>query len=197
MLSSCSSFQIMREVELHRSLRHPHVVEFHSFFEDDHFIYFILEYCCRKVCLSVFTSLRLLNQIVISCTIFWVETRNVCFVVPIRVTYFFLADLKPLVVHHKRTTELKIAILMSDLLGTRSSPQWWPRPLDDPTWCAQSVVSDLQPLGLVTWRSGMAHSIARPRVHISFILTHMVHLLQFLSNLPGSKKSVRPSHRIR
>lgn len=41
--------QIMREIELHRSLRHAHVVEFHSFFEDEHNIYFILEYCSRKV----------------------------------------------------------------------------------------------------------------------------------------------------
>lgn len=40
----------MREIELHRSLDHVHVVKFHSFFEDDQNIYFILEYCARKVC---------------------------------------------------------------------------------------------------------------------------------------------------
>jgi len=41
--------QIMREIELHRSLDHTHIVKFHSYFEDEHNIYFILEYCSRKV----------------------------------------------------------------------------------------------------------------------------------------------------
>jgi len=40
--------QIMREVELHRSLDHIHIVKFHNYFEDDQNIYFILEYCSRK-----------------------------------------------------------------------------------------------------------------------------------------------------
>jgi len=39
----------MREIELHRSLDHTHIVKFHSYFEDDQNIYFILEYCSRKV----------------------------------------------------------------------------------------------------------------------------------------------------
>jgi len=41
--------QIIREVELHRGLRHPNVVYFHSFFEDDTSVYMILEFCSRKV----------------------------------------------------------------------------------------------------------------------------------------------------
>jgi len=39
----------MREIELHRSLDHLHIVKFHSYFEDDQNIFFILEYCSRKV----------------------------------------------------------------------------------------------------------------------------------------------------
>jgi len=39
----------MREIELHRSLDHTHIVKFHSYFEDALNIYFILEYCSRKV----------------------------------------------------------------------------------------------------------------------------------------------------
>jgi len=39
----------MREIELHRSLDHIHIVKFHSYFEDELNIYFILEYCSRKV----------------------------------------------------------------------------------------------------------------------------------------------------
>ena len=42
-------FQIVREVELHRDLKHKHVVEFHSYFEDDENVYIVLENCSRKV----------------------------------------------------------------------------------------------------------------------------------------------------
>lgn len=41
--------QIVREVELHRDLKHKHVVEFHSYFEDDENVYIVLENCPRKV----------------------------------------------------------------------------------------------------------------------------------------------------
>ena len=41
--------QIVREVELHRDLKHKHVVEFHSYFEDDENVYIVLENCSRKV----------------------------------------------------------------------------------------------------------------------------------------------------
>ncbi len=43
--------QIVREVELHRNLRHKHVVCFHSYFEDDENVYIVLEVCSRKVLL--------------------------------------------------------------------------------------------------------------------------------------------------
>ena len=39
----------MREVELQRHLKHPNVVEFHSFFEDDENVYITMENCNRKV----------------------------------------------------------------------------------------------------------------------------------------------------
>lgn len=40
--------KIMREVELQRHLKHPNVVEFHSFFEDDENVYITMENCNRK-----------------------------------------------------------------------------------------------------------------------------------------------------
>ena len=48
-------FQIAREVELHRNLKHKHVVGFHSYFEDDDNVYIVLEVCSRKVsCVYIF-----------------------------------------------------------------------------------------------------------------------------------------------
>jgi len=44
-------FQIMREVELQRHLKHENVVAFHSFFEDDEYVYIVMENCSRKVCI--------------------------------------------------------------------------------------------------------------------------------------------------
>lgn len=37
------------EIEIHRNLNHIHVVGFHSFFEDNDFIYILLEICRRRV----------------------------------------------------------------------------------------------------------------------------------------------------
>ena len=42
-------FQIAREVELHRNLKHKNVVNFHSYFEDDDNVYIVLEICTKKV----------------------------------------------------------------------------------------------------------------------------------------------------
>ena len=41
--------KIVREVELHKDLKHRNVVAFHSFFEDDSNVYIVLENCSRKV----------------------------------------------------------------------------------------------------------------------------------------------------
>lgn len=41
------------EITIHKSLENPHVVGFHGFFEDDDFVYVVLEICRRRVsCLS-------------------------------------------------------------------------------------------------------------------------------------------------
>ena len=37
------------EIEIHRGLNDRHVVGFHSFFEDENFVYVILELCRRRV----------------------------------------------------------------------------------------------------------------------------------------------------
>ena len=73
------------------------------------------------------------------------------------------------------------------------------RSLDDPTQCALFVTPTYYPSVWGTWGQGWAHSVARPWVHISSPLTHMVYLLTFFSYLTGSKSvsghpSVRPRH---
>ncbi|KAL3869232.1 hypothetical protein ACJMK2_041940 [Sinanodonta woodiana] len=40
--------KILREVELQKDLKHKHVVEFHSYFEDEENVYIVLENCNRK-----------------------------------------------------------------------------------------------------------------------------------------------------
>lgn len=37
------------EIAIHKSLDNPHVVGFHGFFEDDDFVYVVLEICRRRV----------------------------------------------------------------------------------------------------------------------------------------------------
>lgn len=53
----------MREVDLHKNLKHKHVVEFHSYFEDDENVYIVLENCPRKVMvdLCIIVSLSLIK----------------------------------------------------------------------------------------------------------------------------------------
>ena len=71
-------------------------------------------------------------------------------------------------------------------------------PFDDPTWCAQSVVADLQPLCLgYVWGWGRAHLIAHPWVPISSPLTHrpMVYQLPFcFLAAPKAFPPVRPGY---
>lgn len=45
--------QIAREIEVHRHLRHRHVVRFHHYFEDDANVYIILENCARRVSVTL------------------------------------------------------------------------------------------------------------------------------------------------
>ena len=37
------------EISIHRSLAHQHVVGFHGFFEDNDFVFVVLELCRRRV----------------------------------------------------------------------------------------------------------------------------------------------------
>ena len=87
-------------------------------------------------------------------------------------------------------------------LRTRLSPQWWSGRLTTqhdvltmwlPIWL-QFRRGTFRPSGLGDMGGrGWAHSIASPWVANSSLLTHMVHLLPFLSYLAGSKSvSVRP-----
>jgi len=45
------SLQLTQEICIHRSLRHNHVVAFHSFFDDKDNVYLLLELCRRRVSL--------------------------------------------------------------------------------------------------------------------------------------------------
>lgn len=40
--------KMTQEITIHRSVRHKHIVGFHGFFEDDDFVYVILELCHRR-----------------------------------------------------------------------------------------------------------------------------------------------------
>lgn len=37
--------KIQSEIQLHRQLKHPHIVSFHHFFEDTDNVYMLLELC--------------------------------------------------------------------------------------------------------------------------------------------------------
>lgn len=55
--------KIVREVELHRALKHKNVVQFQHFFEDDRNVYIILERCPRKSLVHVLKKRRNLNEL--------------------------------------------------------------------------------------------------------------------------------------
>jgi polo-like kinase 1 len=38
-----------QEIAIHRSIRHNHIVEFHTYFEDKDYIYIVLELCSKRV----------------------------------------------------------------------------------------------------------------------------------------------------
>ncbi|KAL7667930.1 hypothetical protein ACOME3_008654 [Neoechinorhynchus agilis] len=40
--------KMLQEIEIHRKLRHPNIVRFHSFFEDDSNVYIVMEICRRR-----------------------------------------------------------------------------------------------------------------------------------------------------
>lgn len=54
--------KIAREIEVHRHLRHRHVVRFHHYFEDDANVYIILENCARRSLVHVLKHRRTLTE---------------------------------------------------------------------------------------------------------------------------------------
>lgn len=54
--------KILREVELHRDLKHRHVVGFHSYFEDNDNVYIILENCPRKSLVHVLKNRKYITE---------------------------------------------------------------------------------------------------------------------------------------
>lgn len=40
--------KIVQEISIHQSLKHKHVVGFHNFFDDDQFVYVVLELCRKR-----------------------------------------------------------------------------------------------------------------------------------------------------
>lgn len=44
--------KMAQEISIHRALNHRHVVGFHSFFEDNNFVFIVLELCKRRVKLA-------------------------------------------------------------------------------------------------------------------------------------------------
>ncbi|CAC5396028.1 PLK2 [Mytilus coruscus] len=59
--------KIIREVELHRDLKHKHVVEFHSYFEDDENVYIVLENCPRKSLVHMLKQRKVLTEPEVRC----------------------------------------------------------------------------------------------------------------------------------
>ena len=41
--------KICQEITIHRSLKQKHIVDFHDYFEDNNYIYIILEVCNKRV----------------------------------------------------------------------------------------------------------------------------------------------------
>jgi polo-like kinase 1 len=44
---------MQQEVTIHQSLKHKHIVQFFSYFEDENNVYIVLELCRRRVCFRV------------------------------------------------------------------------------------------------------------------------------------------------
>ena len=48
--------KMSQEIQIHRSLSHPNVVGFHSFFDDPFNVYIVLELCKKRVSLIIVIS---------------------------------------------------------------------------------------------------------------------------------------------
>ncbi len=78
--------QILREVQLQKNLKHRHVVEFQSYFEDDSNVYIILENCSRKVRHTHTLPCVRINNRQVQNTIFQERGKTFSF------SYFFVPD---------------------------------------------------------------------------------------------------------
>lgn len=50
--------KMTQEITIHRSVRHKHIVGFHGFFEDEDFVYVILELCHRRSLMELHRYVR-------------------------------------------------------------------------------------------------------------------------------------------
>lgn len=53
---------MLQEIEIHRSVKHEHVVRFYSYFEDSNFIYIILELCNKKSMMELHKRRKILSE---------------------------------------------------------------------------------------------------------------------------------------
>ena len=49
--------KMAQEIDIHKSLSHHHIVKFFDYFEDNDFVYILLELCRRRVCIKIITSM--------------------------------------------------------------------------------------------------------------------------------------------
>lgn len=53
---------MLQEIDIHRSIKHEHIVRFYSFFEDTNFIYIILELCNKKSMMELHKRRKILSE---------------------------------------------------------------------------------------------------------------------------------------
>ena len=54
--------KMAQEIALHQTLANQHIVKLHSSFEDQHFVYIILELCCRRTLWELYRSRLTLTE---------------------------------------------------------------------------------------------------------------------------------------
>lgn len=62
MTSQSQREKMTQEIEIHRSLNHNNVVGFHSFFEDRHHVYIVLELCQRRSMMELHKRRKTLTE---------------------------------------------------------------------------------------------------------------------------------------
>lgn len=61
-LLSLTLLQMTMEIEIHRTIKHEHIVGFHGFFEDSEHIYILLELCRRRSLMELHKRRRALTE---------------------------------------------------------------------------------------------------------------------------------------